>query len=90
MLECCCLLSSDGREHSFNRIEIQQGSSPAFKKKGGAYGVQISQTVYFLLDYPLRMDHCRPAHWIQIIPSLIKLKKELKRTAGRFEPPKEM
>ena len=52
--------------NSYSRVHLQ-----LLRKKGGAYGVQISQTVYFLLDYPLRMDHCRPAHWIQIIPSLI-------------------
>jgi len=48
--------------NSYNRVHLQ-----LLRKKGGAYGVQISQTVYFLLDYPLRMDHCRPARWAKII-----------------------
>jgi hypothetical protein len=46
---------------------IQAGSSPAFNKNEGAYGFQISQTVCYLLGYPLWMDHRRPAHGIQII-----------------------
>jgi hypothetical protein len=48
--------------NSYSRVHLQ-----LLRKKGGAYGVQISQTVYFLLDYPLRMDHCRPARWAKII-----------------------
>jgi len=35
-----------------------------------AYGSQISQTVYYLFDYPLRMDRRRSAPWMQIIQIL--------------------